>query len=124
MAALQLLRLCAHYGRDELDLDLLLDADYPFGPLAAELAGAVHDAERRRAVVAALPGMHDSGGNRVRLDPQAAGATLDDLTRPGRSGDRWAAEAVGLLHHAFPEDSGTPQGRVAGAALAPHVWPA
>jgi hypothetical protein len=124
MAALQLLRLCAHYGPGELDVGLLLAADAPYGGLMPELAAAVADPQRRRMVIAALPGVHGGDGGVVRLDPAAARETLDDLSRPGRSGSRWAAAAVRLLHHAFPDAYDSPRARAACGVLAPHVWTA
>ncbi|MEU7901610.1 tetratricopeptide repeat protein [Actinoplanes sp. NPDC049118] len=123
-AALQLLRLCAHFGPGELDLDLLLSDPELFARLMPDLTRAAGDPRRREAAIAGLAVGWRGSGNRVRLDPDAAREALDDLARPGRMGWWWAHSAVQLLDRLFPVSYGTPRELAVCADLAPHVHPA
>lgn len=120
-AALQLLRLCAHFGPGELNLDLLLCDPELFPRLMPDLTAAAGDPLRREAAIAGLAVGWRGSGNRVRLDPDAAREALDDLTRPGRMGLWWAHSAVQLLDRLFPGSFETRRELAACADLAPHA---
>lgn len=124
LAAVQLLRLCAHFGPAELNLGLLLSDGELFEQLMPDLTEAARDPVRRETMIAGLAAGWRGSGDRVRLDPAAARAALEDLQRPGRMGWWWARSAVQLLDRLFPASFDTPHDREVCADLAPHIHPA